>query len=93
MSVTNHPRFLSECLIQDPNRQSGLPDDEIYGVYISWCLLNGEEVGSNKSLWSEMRRQGHAQPHRSGRQRSWAGVTMTGPAAVDYILSSQPSLL
>jgi hypothetical protein len=92
MSVPNYSRFLSDCFIQDPERQSGLPEDEIYGAYLSWCLLNGEKPGTNKSLWAEMRQQGHSPQQQAAGQYIWAGLTLTGPAAVDYILSSQPSL-
>jgi hypothetical protein len=93
MSVPNYTRFLSDCMILDPDRQPGLPEDEIYGVYLSWCILNNEEPGSSKSLWAAMSRHGYAkQPGTAGRYL-WSGLTMTGPAAVDYILASQPSLV
>lgn len=93
MSIPNYPRFLSECFTQDPLSQSGIPDDQMYGVYVSWCLLNGETPGSSESLWAAMSQQGHARQHVSGDRHVWTGLTMKGPAAVDYILSSQPSLL
>jgi hypothetical protein len=40
-----------------------------------------------------MSQQAHLEPQRAAGQRVWPGLSMTGPAAVDYILSSQPSLL
>ncbi|GAC1378467.1 MAG: hypothetical protein NVSMB43_20210 [Pseudarthrobacter sp.] len=93
MSVPNYNRFLSECFIQDPAKPSGLRDDEIYGVYISWCMLSKETPASSKSLWAALSRNGHMrEPHTPGHY-VWPGLTMTGPAAVDYILMSQPSLV
>ncbi|WP_458781190.1 hypothetical protein [Arthrobacter sp. D3-16] len=93
MSVPNYTRFLSECLIQDPERQPGLREDDIYGVYVSWCLLNGQQPGSTASLWAAMDQQGHIKQHRGAGRDEWPGLSIKGPAAVDYILSSQPSLL
>lgn len=90
MNVSNCPRFLSECIIQDPERQAGLLDDEMYGVYLSWCFLNREDPASENAFWAALNHMGHAK--RSGTKRL-PGLAMTGPAAVDYILYSQPSLV
>ena len=91
MSVPNYTRFVSECLIQDPARQPSLSDDEIYGVYLSWFILNKEKPGSSKSLWAALSRHGHMKQPHTGGHHIWPGRTMTGPAAVDYILMSQPA--
>jgi hypothetical protein len=93
MSVPNCTRFLAECITCDPGKQSGLCDDEMYGLYLSWCFLNGEKSCSDTSLWAAMRQQAHLKPHHEAGRRVWTGLSMTGPAAVDYILSSQPSLV
>lgn len=92
MGASNCPRFLSECITHVPEKQAGLREDEMYGVYLSWCLLNAEKPGSAESLWEAMRQHGHVQRHSAGRAL-WPELSMTGPAAVDYILASQPSLL
>lgn len=93
MSVPNYTRFLSECITSHPDKQSGLRESDLYGVYLSWCLINAEKPCSEAALWTAMSQQGHHYSRRGGGQRVWPGLSMTGPVAVDYIMSSQPSLL
>lgn len=90
MNVSNCPRFLSECIIQDSKRQTGLLQDEMYGVYLSWCFLNREDPASEDAFWAALSHLGLVKPRGSTRL---PGLAMTGPAAVDYILYSQPSLV
>lgn len=92
MSTPTYARFLSECFVQDSDKQPALREDEIYGLYISWCLLNAEQPGPTTSLWTAMHQQGHSKLERNTGRHEWPGLAMKGPAAVDYILSSQPSL-
>lgn len=92
MSAKNCTRFLSECIICNPENQSGLREDEVYGVYLSWCVLNAENPCPEPSLWAAMNRHALQEPGHAAGRRVWPGLAMTGPAAVDYILSSQPSL-
>lgn len=92
MSAPNHRQFLSECLVPVPAKQPGLSDDELYGLYLSWCLLNARKPGPTASLWAAVRQEGYLQRDRGGRNE-WPDLCMTGPAAVDYILASRPSLL
>lgn len=93
MSVPNYRRFVSECFIQNFERQTALREDEIYGLYISWCLLNNEKTGPSASLWAAMEELGHRKQQDSTGSTEWPGLNITGPAAVEYILASQPSLL
>lgn len=93
MSVENYPRFLSECITSDPDKESGLRDEEMYGVYLSWCALNGKQPGSDHAFWAAVTELGHSRNYHNDGHHVWPGLTMTGPAAVDYILSSQPSLV
>ncbi|MDQ0691200.1 hypothetical protein QF047_002160 [Arthrobacter sp. W4I7] len=93
MGVANYSRFLSESITRVPGKQPGLREDEIYGVYLSWCLLNAEKPGSIKSLLAAMRQEGHTPEHHSGGRNHWPELSVTGPAVVDYILASQPSLV
>ncbi|WP_258805058.1 hypothetical protein [Pseudarthrobacter sp. NS4] len=90
MSVMNYSRFLSECIVPAPGRQPGLPEDELYGVYVSWCFLNREQPGPDGALSAAMEQLGHTR--RGGSSSRYPGLAVTGPAALDYILSSQPSL-
>ena len=93
MSVPDHTRFMSECILHDPDQQSGLRDDDVYGLYLSWCFLNQEQPGPDHALRAAMKERGHIRRNRGSSSYIWPGLAMTGPAAVDYILSSQPSLV
>lgn len=93
MSGQNCTRFLSECITCNPENQTGLREDEIYGVYLSWCVINAETPCPEPSLWTAMKRYPHHNPEHASGRRVWPGLAMTGPAAVDYILASQPSLI
>jgi hypothetical protein len=93
MSIPKYSRFLSDCFMSDLERQPALREDEVYGVYLSWCMLNAEQPGSTTSLWEAMHKQGHTKQHRTSGRHEWPGLSMKGPAAVDYILSSRPTLL
>jgi hypothetical protein len=92
MTVPSYRRFLAECIIHDPARQPGLREDEMYGVYLSWCFLNQEQPAPDAAFWAAMSDSGYKKSHTAGRQVC-PGLGMKGPAAVDYILSSQPSLI
>lgn len=93
MGAPNYRRFLTECIIHDPDTQRGLREDEVYGVYVSWCFLNQEQPGSDDAFWAAMEGLGFTRTSRTASQYVCPGLGMTGPAAVDYILSSQPSLV
>ncbi|MDQ0731150.1 hypothetical protein [Arthrobacter sp. B1I2] len=92
MSGSNYRRFLSECIVSVPGKQPGLGEDDLYGLYLSWCVLNAEEPGSATALSAAAAQEGHTQQD-IGWRREWRELSMTGPAAVDYILASQPSLI
>lgn len=93
MSAQNFRLFLSECLAPVPGKQPGLSDDELYGLYLSWCLLHARKPGPATSLWAAVRQEGYQQQQHRGGRNEWPELCMTGPAAVDYILTSRPSLL
>lgn len=92
MSIPDYPRFLSECIIHSPDEQPGLREDEMYGVYFSWCFLNQKQPASDQAFWAAMSARGYNRRPHVGRHVC-PGVGMKGPAAVDYILSSQPSIV
>ncbi|MDQ0924658.1 hypothetical protein QF038_003166 [Pseudarthrobacter sp. W1I19] len=91
MSVSNYSRFLSECIVPAPDRHSGVLAEEVYGVYVSWCLLNREKLGTESALGAAMEHEGHVK--QGGVRDRYPGLAVTGAAAVDYILASQPSLI
>ena len=70
-----------------------MTDDELYGVYTSWCLIRRELPASPPAFWSAMREEGMPDRCRIARRVIRPGLRMRGPAAADYILASQPSLL
>lgn len=89
MSDVIFPRFLSECIVQNHEQQAGLRGDDMWGLFLCWCALNQEEPGEEKDFWVALKALGYSR----GGDRVWRGFTMTGPAAVDYILSTHPSLV
>ncbi|CAM3130914.1 hypothetical protein PSET11_00247 [Arthrobacter ulcerisalmonis] len=76
--------FLGESVSADPGAEQGLTRDELYGLYTSWCLLNQQSPSTAHALWAALRE------HRINPDHN--ALSMTGPAATDYILSSAPSL-
>lgn len=93
MSITSYSRFLSECIIHDASQQLGLRDDEVWGVFLSWCSVTGQQPGGEENFWEAMHNLGLGRTSSDDGGYICRGLTMTGPAAVDYILSSQPSLV
>ncbi|MEW1808850.1 hypothetical protein [Pseudarthrobacter sp. NPDC080039] len=93
METQDYIRFVQECIAADTVDDHILSEDQIYGLYLSWCALHEQTPGPCESFWAAMSGQGiherRANNHRSIRP----GLRMTGPAALDYILASQPSLV
>ena len=84
MTTTHFDRFLSEALATGRESDTGLGKDELYGLYTSWCLINQDRPQPARSLWAALKE------HRINPADN--RLTMTGPAATDYILASAPSL-
>jgi hypothetical protein len=93
MTTTDYARFLTTCISADPDLDEGLADDELYGVYISWCLLERLRPEPSEAFWTAMRDLGIRDPRRGSRGLIRPGLRMTGPAAVDYILARRPVLV
>lgn len=93
MSAHDYPRFLSECIIDAPDKQPGLREDEMYGLYLSWCLLNNKKPAPDHAFWEAMSARGHTKVFLDADRHHCPGLGMKGPAAVDYILASQPSIV
>lgn len=93
METPDYTRFVQECIAADAVNDHVLTEDQMYGVYLSWCALQAQTPGPCEAFWAAMSQQGiherRANDHRSIRP----GLRMTGPAALDYILASQPSLV
>jgi hypothetical protein len=78
-------RFLAEALTTDRETDGGLAKEELYGLYTSWCLMNQHQPEPAEALWVAL----------DGRRIKPDDNTlaMSGPAALDYIVSSSPDLV
>lgn len=77
--------FLRDAISAIPGSDKGLDREELCGLYTSWCLTSGRLPQTEKALWRAL-----------GRRRITPGrnmLAMTGPAAVNYILFSEPNLV
>lgn len=77
--------FLAEAVQKEPGHQKGLSLDELYGLYTSWCLLNGHDPEKPEALWTALWSR-NIDPGQND-------LAMKGPAAVDYIVASAPNLV
>ena len=77
-------RFLAEATTEGSDEGTSLRRDELYGLYISWCLLHNAVPHPVSSFWAALT------SHRVNPARS--GLRMAGPAATDYILATYPAL-
>jgi hypothetical protein len=77
-------RFLAEATTAGTDDGSSLRKDQLYGLYISWCLLRDAAPHPASGFWAALK----AQRIHPGRSR----LRMAGPAATDYILASYPAL-
>jgi hypothetical protein len=93
MTISKYACFLTDCITATHETDSGLTEDEMYGVYVSWCVLNRRSPGESAAFWTAMAHQGHSQRRLDAGRYVRPGLGMKGPAAVDYIVSSQPSLV
>lgn len=62
-------------------------------MYLSWCLLNQKQPASDHAFWAAMSTRGFNRKHDTTGRHICPGLGMKGPAAVDYILTSQPSIV
>ncbi|WP_087874168.1 hypothetical protein [Arthrobacter globiformis] len=84
MAVSQFDQFLYDATICDPDGESTLGPDRLYGLYISWCAVTNTRPRRERSFWAAMRRR--VDPAHNG-------LRMQGPAAADYLLSSYPNLV
>lgn len=69
MNVRNCSRFVSECVTSVPGKEPGVCEDDMYGVYLSWCLLNAE----NPTAWGTFQRP-LSRPRILGRRACRHGI-------------------
>jgi hypothetical protein len=89
MAKTPLEDFLNECVARDPEGD-GPSMAELYGLYLSWCMLEGSTPVSDKTFRAELRAANISPAHRGGR---CPGLRMAGPAACDYLVHRELPLL
>jgi hypothetical protein len=85
MPATHFEDFLAEAVVPDREPGLGLGRDELYGLYTSWCLIQKAPLQAPEALWEALQDQG-IDPDSNN-------LSMTGPAAADYIVASAPPLV
>ncbi|MGN8132743.1 hypothetical protein [Arthrobacter sp. RC1.1 241] len=93
METPDYARFVHECIAADAVDDHILSEDQFYGVYLSWCALQSQMPGPCESFWAAMSQLGIRERGANDDRCIRPGLRMTGPAALDYILASQPSLV
>jgi hypothetical protein len=88
VETLDYNRFIQESIVADPAGVHQLTEDEMYGVYLSWCALCRLSPEPCESFWAAMSGLGLYEQHAVK-----PGLRMAGPAALDYILASRPSLV
>jgi len=78
-------QFIHESLVYEEDTTEGLDFDTLYGLYISWCHLQGSTPVSERALGAALRKQRFHRVRHS-RNQSYAGLHMVGPAARDYVM-------
>jgi hypothetical protein len=85
MPATHFEDFLAEAVVPDREPGLGLGRDELYGLYTSWCLIQKAALQPPEALWEALADRG-IDPDNNN-------LSMTGPAAADYIVASAPPLV
>jgi hypothetical protein len=93
METSDYARFIQDCVAAGTAEDHGLTDDQLYGVYVSWCGLDGQPAACCEAFRAAMAYFGLHAKLQNNRRNIWPGLRMTGPAALDYILTSRPSLV
>ena len=89
MAKTPLEDFLTECVARDPEGD-GLSMAELYGLYLSWCVLEGSTPVGDKTFRAGLREANIRPAHRGGR---CPGLRMAGPAACDYLVHRELPLV
>lgn len=82
MTKTPLEHFLTECVAADPGGD-GLSVEELYGLYLSWCGLEGIAPVGGRAFRAGLRAANVRIEHRG---RRCPDLRMTGPAACDYLI-------
>jgi hypothetical protein len=74
--------FVNDCIARNQDAD-GLTQEELYGLYLSWCSLRGSTPAPARTFRAGLRAAKIQPDHHGGL---CPGLAMTGPAACDYIL-------
>ncbi|SDS77544.1 hypothetical protein SAMN04489743_0828 [Pseudarthrobacter equi] len=85
MPANHFEDFLADAVVPAKEPGLGLGRDELYGLYTSWCLINKVQLQAPEDLWGALKVKG-IDPDSNN-------LSMTGPAAADYIIASAPDLV
>ncbi|MFJ4030319.1 hypothetical protein ACIPWF_23340 [Paenarthrobacter sp. NPDC089989] len=90
MATDNFARFIQESLIIEEDTDEGMDIDTLYGLYISWCRIADVAREPETRFLFTLRRHGLRWGRHDG---GWVlvGLRMMGPAARDYVMSSEVS--
>ena len=89
MTKTPLEDFLNECVAPDPDGD-GLSMEEMYGLYLSWCGLEGLKPVRGRAFRAGLRAANIRPSHRGSR---CPGLMMAGPAACDYLVHRELPLV
>ncbi|UUL75580.1 hypothetical protein NG819_15500 [Pseudarthrobacter sp. Fe7] len=76
--------FPGDATSSDPGSEKGLSAEELHGLYTAWCIINVCPAESAEALWAALTSRGNMPGNNT--------LAMTGPAAADYSVSSEPNL-
>jgi hypothetical protein len=74
--------FVNDCITRNQDAD-GLTQEELYGLYLSWCSLRGTRPAPARTFRAGLRAVNIQPDHHGGL---CTGLAMTGPATYDYIL-------
>ena len=83
MAASHFTLFLDEATVPEFDTDCPLSADCLYGLYVSWCVLNGMEAKPDITFRAAM--------YRADVDIHDSRLRMVGPAAANYIISSYPS--
>ncbi|MFE4196792.1 hypothetical protein ACFRJ9_13060 [Paenarthrobacter sp. NPDC056912] len=89
MTDTQITEFIRDCVVFEDDTEKGLDFDTVYGLYISWCVLGHKVPIPDAALKTALEREG-LKPSKVQGRRIYAGMSMVGPAARDYVVNSLP---
>lgn len=74
--------FVNDCIARNQDAD-GLTQEELYGLYLSWCSLRRTTPAPARSFRAGLRAANIQPDHPGGL---CTGLAMIGPAACDYIV-------